>query len=388
GPHRYNNFGYTLGGPIYIPGLYKQRDKTFFFFSQEFRRDRTTAIDTGTYPSALERSNAISAIHSAGGAVDANALAIMNHFLPLPNAGGDNFLLTAPSPTNFHQELVRIDHRFNDKWSIWGRYIHDNQTTQEIGGLFNHLVFPGVADTATSTPADNVVIRLATVITPSLLNEVGYDFARNAITSSVVGDGLRKNFSDINIPQKFNGNTAGLLPNVFISGFSAPLAFFGPFHNDNPSHTAVDNLTYTRGSHTFKAGVLISREAKNEDAGGGFNGQFNFNGTITGNALMDFLEGKAASYTEGSNDVIVHERFKTFEWYVQDSWRVRPNLTLTLGLRHSIYLNPTDANNLLDSFLPRLYDPAKAVTLNPDGTIVPGSGDLFNGLAFAGKNSP
>jgi hypothetical protein len=87
--------------------------------------------------------------------------------------------------------------------------------------------------------------------------------------------------------------------------------------------------------------------------------------------------------------VTVHDRYNTVEWYVQDTWRVKPNLTLTLGLRHSIFLNPTDADNLLDSFLPRLFNPAQAPTVNPDGTVTVGPGqNRFDGLIFAGQNSP
>jgi hypothetical protein len=406
GPLRYNNFGYNVGGPVWIPKLYGSgRDKTFFFFSQEFRRIRETAIRFGQYPTAAQRQGVFTTTITdprtgqpfpnntiPADRIDRNARQIIDNFMPLPNSpteGPNAFRTTGSAPTNFHQELVRIDHNFSDKVKVWGRYIHDNTGTEEIGGLFNGLVFPGVATTATNTPADNVVVRLTTVISPTLLNEVGYDFARNEISSEIIGRGLRANFSGIQIPEVFPGSPGGALPAITISGFSTPLAFFGPFLNDNPSHTVTDNFTWNKGTHTFKAGVLISHEAKNENAGGGATpGNFSFTGRFSGNALADFMLGLAQSYAEDQTDVRVQERYNAYEWYAQDAWRARRNLTLTYGVRHSIFLNPTDINNILISFLPQLYNPARAVRLNPDGTIAPGSGDRFNGIIFAGQNSP
>ncbi|MGH9824777.1 MAG: hypothetical protein ACREDR_16175, partial [Blastocatellia bacterium] len=407
GPYRYNNFGWNLGGPVYIPHVYgKGRDKTFFFFSQEFRRIRQALTETGTYPTPDQRAGIFDhqIIDPSTGQpfannripanmIDKNAAAIIEHFMPLPNSPGVDpsvFTTAAPAPTNFHEELVRVDHSFSDKVKIWGRYIHDNTGTTDIGGLFNGLSFPGVADTATNTPADNVLVTLLVVISPTLLNEVSYDLARNAITSNIIGNGLRKNFSDINIPEIFPGSPGGTLPAINIDNFSSPLGFFGPFANDNPSHEFSDNLTYTRGKHTLKAGLQVHLESKNEGAGGGLTaGSFNFNGNFTGDPFADFLLGRASLYQEDQVDVRTHYKYNSYEWYVEDSWKVRNNLTLNLGLRHSIFLQPIDANNLLASFLPRLYNPAKAVSLNPaDGTIVAGSGDIFNGVIFAGKNSP
>jgi Carboxypeptidase regulatory-like domain/TonB-dependent Receptor Plug Domain len=406
GPLRYNNFGYNVGGPVWIPKLYSRgHDKTFFFFSEEWRRQRGVAVLSGLYPTEAQRAGIFATPikdpttgqnfqnnQIPDNRIDANAKAIMANFMPLPNSpseGINNFRTVGSSPFDFRQELVRVDHAFNDNWRIYGRYVHDITSTVETGGLFNNLVFPGVSTTATSSPADNVVIRLSTVISPTLLNEVGYDFARNAISSVLTGNSLRSNFSDINIPEIFAGSPSGALPAIAITGFSAPLGVLAPFQNDNPSHTFSDNLTWSRGAHTLKVGGLISYEGKNENSQGGATpGSFTFDGTATGNAIADFLLGRAKTYVEDQTDVTVHERFWTFEWYAQDSWKARRNLTIDLGLRHSIFLNPYDTEDLLTSFLPRLFDPAKAVRLAANGTVIPGSGDRFNGIIFANDNSP
>src|SRR5262245_55611641 len=404
-PLRYNNFGWNLGGPVWIPKLYnKDREKTFFFFSQEWRRTRALQVNTGQFPTQAMRDGVFptSIKNPATGQpfanntipkdqMDQNAVQIVQNFMPLPNASDSptTFRTVASAPTNFHQELIRVDHNFTDNLKIYGRYVHDNQATVEPGGLFNGLVFPGVATTATNTPADNVVVRLQQVISPTLLNEVGYDFARNAITSALTGNALRSNFPDISIPEVFAGSASGGLPGISISGFSNPLGVLAPFANDNPSHTITDNFTMLKGPHTLKAGVLISWEAKNENSqGGNTPGSFSFDGTFTGNAFADFLLGRAQTYSEDQTDVTVHERFRAYEWYAQDYWKIRRNFTLDLGLRHSIFLNPIDTKNVLISFLPQLYNPANAIKYNPNGTIIPGSGDRFNGVIFAGENSP
>jgi carboxypeptidase family protein/TonB-dependent receptor-like protein len=411
GPLRYNNFGYNIGGPVWIPKLYSGgREKTFFFFSEEFRRQRGVSVLSGLYPTEAQRRgiftttvrDPVTGLPFANntipdGRIDANAKAIIAHFMPLPNSpteGPNNFRTVASSPFDFRQELLRIDHSITDNWKVWGRYIHDITTTTEPGGLFNGLIFPGVATTVTSSPADNVVVRLSSVLSPTLLNEVGYDYARNAITSVLTGNALRANFTDIAIPEIFSGSPSGGLPAIAITGFSNPLGVLAPFQNDNPSHTISDNLTWSRGVHTLRVGGLISFEAKNENSQGAATpGSFTFTGNATGNAVADFLLGRARTYVEDQTDVTVHERYKAFEWYAQDTWKVRRNLTIDLGVRHSIFENPYDTDNILISFLPRLFDPAKAVRLNPaagalNGTIIPGSGDRFNGIIFAGENSP
>src|SRR5215813_4891712 len=408
GPLRYNNFGYNVGGPVWIPKLYSRgHDKTFFFFSEEWRRQRGVSNPNGQYPTLAQRNGIFSTAikdpttgqpfqnnRIPENRIDPNAKAIVANFMPLPNSpteGPNTFRTIASSPSDFRQELVRVDHSFNDNWRIWGRYVHDITSTVEPGGLFNGLVFPGVATTATSSPADNVVVRLSTIISPTLLNEVGYDFARNAISSALTGNALRSNFSDINIPEIFSGSASGALPAIVFPAntFANPLGVLAPFQNDNPSHTFSDNLTWSKGAHTLKMGVLISFEAKNENSQGGSTpGSFSFTGKFTGDFFADFLLGLAQTYTEDQTDVTVHERFQTYEWYFQDSWKVRRNLIFSSRGRHTRFLNPYDKEDLLISFLPRLFDPAKAVRLAANGSIIPGSGDRFNGIIFADENSP
>mgnify|MGYP003694476691 CR=1 FL=1 len=345
GPLRYNNFhGTTSAARFFIPnGLRSGPRQDLFFFSQEFRRSRAVSVPSGLYPTATERLGIFTTTikdpatglpfpnnRIPANMIDPNARAIVDTFMPLPSSspteGPQNFRTVASSPSDFRRELPRVDHSFSDNQKIWGRYIHGTTSSVEPGGLFNNLVFPGVATTETTSPADNVVVRLTSVISPTLLNEVGYDYARNAITSVLTGNALRAISPTSTYRRSSPEVRSGGLPAIAITNLSNPLGVLAPFQNDNPSHTISDNITWSRGVHTFRAGGLFSFEAKNENSQGASTpGSFSFQGTFTGNAFADFLLGRARTYTEDQTDVTVHERFKTFEWYAQDTWKLRRN---------------------------------------------------------------
>src|SRR6266404_3327486 len=188
---RYNNFGYTIGGPVYIPGFYNQsKEKTFFFFSQEFRRVITYSTFNATVPSAAERAGTFSApicvAVNAAGACTQSATQITNinpaaaaylkdiyANVALPNSGVNTLISNVRNVFNHRQELVRVDHNFSPKVTLAVRYLHDTIPTEEPGGLFTGLTVPGVATTQTNSPGYSWVARSVQTLTPSLLNEVG-----------------------------------------------------------------------------------------------------------------------------------------------------------------------------------------------------------------------
>jgi hypothetical protein len=143
-------------------------------------------------------------------------------------------------------------------------------------------------------------------------------------------------------------------------------------------------LTWVKGSHTPKAGVLIVRNRKDQNGRSVYPGAVSFNtsgNTITsGQAFADALLGNFRTYTEAQSDPLGFFRFWQYEGFASDDWRVSRNLSLEYGIRYQYHVPTyTQANNMA-SFDPARYDPTRAVALLRNGTIVPGSGDPFNGM--------
>lgn len=423
-PLRYNNFGGTIGGPIYFlnfgdggPRIYDGRNKTYFFFSQEFRRFRSASIPVGTVATNAQRSGVFTTpiIDPLTGLpfpnntipparFNPNAVALLAYILP-PNEGTNQFRRITPVAGNFRQSIFRFDHNFTSNMSLTARYIQDNLERNDPGGnifqdpfvltTIGGTLFPNAAAAQSTTPGKNFVASLKFGLSPNIVNEVAFDYAYNLIESQFLGTATRAGTPAFNSPQLFDSNF-GPVPGITISGVQG-LTFQAPQNIENPSYTFRDNLTWVAGSHTLKFGAFLSREAKNENAGNATNGSFSFNGTRTastafpgsGNAFADFLLGLPNNYVEDQNEGRVQLRYNTYEFYAQDSWKATPKLTIDFGARLSVYENPIELSDFLVTFLPDLYNPAQQVTLNANGNnIVANTGDRFNGIAFAGENSP
>lgn len=425
-PLRYNDFGGTIGGPVYFlnfgeggPKIYDGRNRTYFFFSQEFRRVRSSSIPVGTVATNAQRNGVfttpiidpLTGLPFANNTIpqnrfNPNSVALLNYILP-PNEGTNQFRRITPVAGNFRQSIIRFDHNFTSNSTLTLRYIQDNFERSDPGGnIFldpfvltqvQGTLFPNVATQQTSTPGKNFVASLKFGLSPTVINEVAFDYAYNKIQSTFTGTGLRSNTPGFTSPELFPGNLQGALPGITISGLQG-LAFQSPQNIENPSYTVRDNLTWVRGNHTLKFGAFLAKEEKNENAGNALNGSFSFNGTRTasaaipgsGNAFADFLLGLPSQYSEAQNEIRVQLRYNTYEFYAQDSWKVTPRLTIDYGARYSIYENPIEVSNYLITFLPRLYNPSQQVTLTANGNFIDltAGGNRFNGIAFAGENSP
>ena len=411
-PLDYHNFGGSIGGPI-------QKNKLFFFWAEEVRRIKSVrggGVALTRVPTARQRAGdfsefTVTIVDPAtgvpfpgniipAGRMDPVAKSILNRF-PTPNAdpaslgGNRNFSTATPQVRNFREELPRVDYRPSDKHLLYARFINDVIPSEEpFGEVFgtNNAAFPGVANTKTDTPGRSFVGTWNAVVNPRMLNEFSYNYSRGAIFSQITGNAAR----DVPIPKVFTGAPGdALLPGVsFGNGGYGGWNFFGPYDNTYGSHRLKDTVTYSVAKHALKVGGLYSYEFKNENAASGTNGAFNFPGTSsssftsTGDAFADFLLGRANSYAETNIDITSHLRFQMFEVFVQDDWKLRPNLTFNLGLRWSDIRQPIDVDDTLTNFDPALFDPSKAYQIDASNQRVPGTGDPLNGIIVAGKNSP
>lgn len=449
-PLRYNNFGYTVGGPVL-------KNKSFFFFSEEFRRVINYPTFSATSPTAAllgtSGGNAATFTNQVCVAVsNGQCTAVGNSIptanfnsaaaayikdiwskMPAPNPNtliqSNNLVTTQRSVFNFREELVRIDHTFTPKFSVFGRYSHDSIPTQEPGGLFTGAVLPGVANTTTNSPGWQATGHFNYTISPRWLNDGGYAFNYSAIVSDPLGLDTKANSPDVvsAVTLPFSVSLSRI-PDLSISGFSG-ISSFGQYRDYNRDHNAFDNMTWLKGRHSFRFGISYHHYNKNENAGGANTGQFSVVNSLPTmaagvtpptacttstaqcnqeKAWSNFLNG-FTNFTQLGKDLTADIIMQQWEAYAQDEFRVRPGLTVSLGLRYSFFGAPTDGFGNLNNFDPALWDPAKAPTVSHNGgpsagllclvgtpasTFCPGGGtpnpnaDLLNGFIVGGKNSP
>ena len=393
---KYNNFGFTVGGPI-------QREKLFFFFSEEIRKStRAPASLTATVPNPEWLTDPTSANYVPVAERDPNAVKLLAGY-PAPNTpplspgAVGRYQVTSPNINDTRQEVLRMDYDLSTNQRLWGRYTHDLSETLELGGLFFGTQIPGVAGTNTRVPGQVGAVGLRTIIGSNKLNELNYHFSSNNIKTQPA-DGVRNTRSDfgINIPEVFPENATGLIPVIDVTGLST-LGANQLIRIQYLNHSVTDNFSWQRGNHAYKMGGLATFEQKNENAASRSQGGFSFVATTGGaTAFQNFMRGNrdatctGCSYTEAERDIDMNLRFQRFEFYAQDTWRPTSRLTVDYGLRYGLYPPLTDKNNLLVTFDPSVYTAASAPPFaNATGTLIDRTqGNLLDGIIQGGVNSP
>lgn len=405
---RYNDFGGTIGGPVYIPKIYEQTNKTFFFFSEEARRNTKYSLAHAEIPTAdmlqgnfahpvctsFNRDPVSGKLSCAGTGNSINPASfdpvakayIQDIFSKYPSAPNGatptdpfGYDSTLRGIFNFREEIYKIDHIFNEKFSISGKILRDKIPTREPGGLFTGMALDNIGSTDTNSPGRNYVLRTTIAPTPSFLIDAGFGYSYGAILSTPSGLLNASASPDVatavsaSLPFK---TVLGRVPSISLNGGSGPLTF-GPYNDFNKNYTYFGNVSKIWGNHTFKFGAIYYHYEKHENAGNGNQGQYTFNNNFTGfptgtfnfeQAWANFLLGNVATFTQTSLDLTADILDNQFEYYAQDSWRVRPSLTISYGFRHSFFRQPTDGLGLLENFDPKYYDPAKAPCILANGS--------------------
>ena len=433
---RFNNFGWNFNGPI-------KKDKFFFFAGQEFKYIRQDADPARrNMPTRAERLGDFSlrlggalnvpagytAINPANGTVVAAGAPIPGRNLAnlrlngavvgvTPNGAAiaavysameklavayadtptaNNATFQQPNPFNYREDNVRLDYRFNEKHSIYGRYLHDHYDLIDPFGTFINSQLPTIP-TNRLRPGSSYQISYTWLITPTLINEAKINASWNGQRIPPVGEFWKRATYGFTYPQLFSGGRFDNgIPNTTFTGNGAMANFSGPSASLLSPTTDIagsDNLTIIRGKHSLKTGLLIIRNRKDQNGRSGYTGSLTFNPTgntrTTGNAFADALLGNFRSYNEADNDPIGFFRFNQYEAYATDSWKIARNLSLEFGARY-YHFTPTftQANNIAN-FDPSRYDPSQAVTVLNNGNIDPTKGgNRFDGLIRAGTGIP
>lgn len=484
--YRRQDFGGTIGGPLTIPHIFNtKKDKTFFFFSEEFRLEKTPTDYNQAVPGLKERGliltpngiqqnlqlnagtgtlyqdfdfsdvcplNGGTFVRSQfpdcpsvspGGTpgtliplphlqgvlgstgVDKNALAILNaNLIPLPNAPFGcnvslaNFDPSRPDPsdpnrcydtsvspsTYWREELFRIDHTLTDKTKLSFRYLHDAWDTTVLDPQWGIVrdTFPTIQNRFFG-PGIDLVARVTTTISPTLLNDLVISYANSGITlTDLNGPGGARFQRDPSLDQPlvtdpsapgqcnpilsvdpitgfpqcaighiFNNGFGGKMPGINLLGTNAAYGGRGfavdpsymPWGHTNPTYSWRDDVGKSFGKHTLQFGLQYVYSQRNQDnnaigaASGDQQGLLTFSNLAhsTGNAFADFLvesnanvhntpAGFIQSFTQDSAQHRYYQRYQIAEPYVQDDWKVTPRLTFNMGLRISLFGTYSEKN--------------------------------------------
>ena len=301
-PFRYNNFGWTLSGPIPLSkkifgplGWDESKERLHFFFAQEFRRDRRSApaatvsvpdsnLRRGVFPFPVcinrpllgENSCTGQFILPANTPIPASflspaAVGYLNGIynkLPLPNnptvANPFGLITAIPNIADFRQEVLKIDYTVSPRWNMYYRYQHDDIPTVDGNALFSSgSGLPGVSTTKTNSPGQTHTFQTTVTISPKLLFEGRYNYGYGAILSENVGL-LALTNTNVPITLPF-ANTRDRVSTVTGNGFTG-LTSFGPYDNFSYKHNFTGSLTGIFGNHTIKVGGVFSNYRKNENA--------------------------------------------------------------------------------------------------------------------------
>jgi len=329
-----NQFGLSLGGPV-------TKDRTFFFGSYEGRRDRQGRTTTSLVPTAAVRTTAIPAVRPY---VDA--------FWPLPNGrvvdpvkGIAEYNYTGFRSADEDYFTARVDHQLSSKDSIFGRYTFDDGRNRTPMGA-------GIFWTEDRSRNQYLTLETTHIFSPTLLNSVRFGFNR----SFTSGIGFL-----VGVDQSTLDRLPTLMPGkpVLVSGGSLNPGDIESVGNDNLPRVwswnlgeLSDDATYTRGPHSLKFGGLFKEMLYIQQQSNASAGVYDFG------SLPDFLAGRASAFRARQLGAVNGNGFtyQYFGWYIQDNWRLKPRLTLNLGLRHEFYTGPSERHGLSCN-LDKLTDP-------------------------------
>ena len=449
---RYNDFGYSFGGPI-------MKNKFFFFGGQEWKKIRRLAnpavrtvptlaelggdfslrlrgfdgivgtADDGVLRDPNNATNTcVAPVVNASGVVTTQAVrtgcfggtnvaarniiptnrittdgaAIANVYRAMIGLAtgftnspvGNNAIFQQPNPFDYREDILRLDYRINSSHTIYGRYIHDENQLIDPFGTFITSQLPTVPS-ARSRPGTSYQVAYTWLVTPTFINEAKANVSIVSQHIPPAGDLWKRETYGFQYAQLFPGGGvySNSIPDTTVNGFSGFAGAARSLVSPTTDIMVGDNVTWVRGSHTLKTGALVYRNRIDQNGRTTYTGNVAFNtGSNTrtsNNAFADALLGNFRTYSESSGDPLGFFRFTQTEAFVNDSWKVTPRLSLELGVRYQ-FGTPfyTQANNLAN-FDPALYNPAQAVTVLANGTIdASRGGNRLNGLVRAGGGVP
>ena len=443
---RLNTYSYNLGGPVSIPKLFnKNRDKLFFFWSQEFwPRSSSLPIGQLTTPTDLERTGDFSQSVELNGAlipvldptngqvvpgnripasrVDPNGRAILN-MLPAANffnnaisARRYNYVFQNAVDTPQRLETLKVDYHIHPKNQVaFSLSRHKDEQTGPYGIPTGGANWAQMSKTFW-TQGTVLSARDQWILSPTLVNEFTVGFSQRPEGERIPESELKRNQrSTIGFvtPQLYpSANPLNLVPNVSFVGVSQPINLNmdgrTPLDQTQYAINVTNNITKNFASHLVKAGVFYNHNLRQAQIPAAFNATINYgrnatNPLDTGYAFSNAMFGVFNNYQEATSRPDISIFIKSFEWFVQDSWKLHRRFTVELGMRFANIIPQYEEQGRISGFVLDRYDRSQAVKLiRPSivngvrvgvdpvtgkvypqalvGAIAPGSGNTANGL--------
>jgi carboxypeptidase family protein len=368
---KYNNYGFNFSGPI-------KKNRVFFFWSEEWRREQRGVVLSAKVPTAAEKIGDFSGpltdplphdpftlLPFPGNKIPANklspaGLAIVKVF-PDPNTSGPtNWVSSSLQPINTRQDSIRGDINISKKMNLLVKYTNETWTHGAAAGNFwGDSPFPTLSSDW-DQPSHSFAIKLATTLSSTAVNEFQFSRAGNdiIITTSQAGRALNDEIA-AKFPTVFPKAPGVGLPTFWGADGYPALWHQAPWQNHEDLFIWKDDFSKVSGSHDLKFGALVSHNIKNELAQGA-NGIAQYCGTNsrTGHAIAELLykDLPLGCYTEIDHDEASLGRWHDFEFYGNDTYKVAPRVTLTMGLRWSRYSPAYSNNDRISNYIPRLYN--------------------------------
>ena len=430
-PFRFNQFGFDVGGPIFMPHKFNSdRSKLFFFWAEEWTRRREDNTATGTVPSAAMRTGNLSELLNPANPffnrartvtdpdtkqpianniipasrISHNGQALLNAF-PLPTAGFQqgtaNWIGSFPHFSDLKKDTIKVDYLLSDKHRLSFR---GTRVPWHFDGPFEGTF--GDFQSSWSRPNRTLALSLVSTLSPTFINEFTFSANSDGLGSIYANPGCgprcNRNTYGINYPYIFPGTKwfDQKVPSITVDGLTA--IDNGPYPGTWSGfvYAWANNTTKIINNHTVKFGVFVERSGQNDHiqfttasapATVNENGAFRFldsGGAITtGLGIANALLGNFNDYSELGGKPITPWVATSIDWYVQDSWKATKKLTLEYGVRHSIWPPWHSRWNSLAEFLPTYYNPATAPVVDRAGGFIV-SGDPYDGIVLPGAGLP
>ncbi|MFB3827230.1 MAG: carboxypeptidase regulatory-like domain-containing protein [Bryobacteraceae bacterium] len=428
--NKFNQFGYSIGGPVYVPGKWNtDRSKLFFLWAQEYVRYRQENTSVQTVPSLAMREGDFSELLDPANSffrrvraindpstgrpfpgniiprsrTSANGLGFLRAYpAPVPGflQGTNNYLATRPQPQDQRKDTVSIDFLPAPAHSI--RFRHQNYAYRQLQAFNNGF---DLAVTDSDRPNKTASVNYIWTVSPTVVNEFLVTASVDRVRIGVQREGTRyaRSKYGINYPYLFpeRKEIEDKIPTINIANFGTVDGSPYPSSSAGPIYVISDSISKASGAHMFKAGVSFEYSGQNDfdqinvqGVPGGTNnqnGRFVFTDARAGGAglaVANAALGLFDTYAEIGRRSYTPYRGKMFEWFAQDSWKATSRLRLELGVRYTI-MTPFWYSlwRNIAVFDPRRYDPAKAVVQDPrTGYIL--RGERYNGIVIPGNGWP